>query len=140
MPVSRIVLDTNVLVSGLRSRHGASYQILRKLGTDEFTAVISVPLVFEYEAILKRQSRALGLTHQDVDDILDYLCSVGEHHEIFFLWRPVLRDPADDAILELAVESRCHYIVSHNVADFAEAVSFNVKVIRPGEFLRGLQA
>lgn len=130
-----IVIDTNVLVSALRSRRGASYRLLSLVGDRLFDVVASFPLVVEYEAVAKRQSRQLGLTHAEIDDILDYLCQVGRHREIFYLWRPVLRDPKDDLVLELAVESESSYIITHNVKDFEAAVRFSVKAIPPREFL-----
>lgn len=106
------------------------------IGLDRFKLVVSVPLVFENEEVLKRQARSLGLSRQDVEDVVDYLCSQAEHREIFFLWRPVLRDAADDAVLELAVEARCDFIVTHNVSDFVEAKTFEPETIRPGAFLK----
>jgi putative PIN family toxin of toxin-antitoxin system len=133
--VPRVVLDTNVLVSALRSRQGASYKVVSLVGEELFDIVVSVPLVVEYEAATKRQSRHLGLTHADIDDILDYLCHVGLQREIFFLWRPVLRDPKDDLVLEVAVESECDYVVTHNLRDFAGAERFGVQVITPRRFL-----
>ena len=131
----RIVVDTNVLISALRSKRGASYKLLSLVGEDLFDIVVSVPLVMEYEAVAKRQSKQLDLTAADVDDILDYLCQVGLHREIFFLWRPVLRDPKDDLLLEVAVESESDYIVTHNSKDFAGASHFGVNVVGPREFL-----
>ncbi len=97
---------------------------------------VSVPLVLEYESATKRISRSVGLTHSDVDDIIDYLCSVAEHRQIHFLWRPFLRDPTDDMVLELAVESESNYIVTHNLGDFAGIKRFGVESITPGAFLR----
>ncbi|HZK76827.1 MAG TPA: PIN domain-containing protein, partial [Candidatus Kapabacteria bacterium] len=73
----RIVIDTNVLISALRSQFGASYAILTKVGMSEFEFCISISLVMEYEAVAKRMHRSLGLTLQSIDDILDYLCRVG---------------------------------------------------------------
>lgn len=132
----RVVLDTNVLVSALRSRRGASFQVLHLVGTGKFDLSISVPLVFEYEEAAKHAARSAGLRQRDVDDILDYICQVAEHRKIFFLWRPHLRDPSDDMVLELAVESGSKWIVSHNVGDFRGAEQFGVRAIRPREFLR----
>jgi predicted nucleic acid-binding protein len=97
---------------------------------------ISVPLVFEYEAAAKRAARAVGLRVRDVEDILDYICQVAEHRRVFFLWRPYLRDPSDDMVLELAVESGSGWIVTHNVRDFGGIERFGVRAIRPREFLR----
>lgn len=132
---ARIVLDTNVLVSALRSRRGASFKLLTLVGKGFFDVVLSVPLVVEYEATVKRQSRQLGLTYTDIDDIIDYLCHEGVQREIFFLWRPCLRDPKDDLVLEVAVESECDYLVTHNIRDFAGAENFGVEVITPKRLL-----
>jgi putative PIN family toxin of toxin-antitoxin system len=136
MVTRRIVLDTNVLVSALRSRRGASYKLLSLVGDRLFDVVISVPLVVEYEAAAKRHSRQLGLTHSDIDDIIDYLCQVGLRRDIFFLWRPILRDPKDDLVLEVAVESESDYLVTHNLKDFAGADRFGIRVVTPKEFLK----
>jgi putative PIN family toxin of toxin-antitoxin system len=132
----RVVLDTNVLVSALRSRRGASFKVLSLVGAGKYAISISVPLVFEYEEAAMHVARSAGLSRQDVNDILDYICRVAEHRRIFFLWRPFLRDPSDDMVLELAVESRSRYIVTHNVDDFAGIEHFGLRALRPGEFLR----
>ena len=134
--VPRIVFDTNVLVAGLRSRRGATFRLLRLLGKSRLETVLSVPLVLEYESVAKRQSRALGLTHSDIDDILDFFCKVSDHRQIFYLWRPFLRNPGDDAILELAVESEAEFVVTHNLRDFAGSEQFGLRVVTPQIFLR----
>ena len=132
----RIVIDTNVLISALGSKNGASFKLLTLLGRDKYVVSISVPLVPEYEAAAKLISKKLKLKHSDIDDILDYLCSVSEHRKIHFLWRPVLRDPSDDMVLELAVESDSDYILTYNKADFGGSERFGVEVIDPKEFLQ----
>jgi putative PIN family toxin of toxin-antitoxin system len=136
----QIVLDTNVVVSALSSKRGASYKLLSLLGSKQFEINISVSLILEYEDAAKRQIRKTALTRRDIDDILDYLCKVANRHEIFFLWRPYLRDPKDDLVLELAVEARCGFIVTYNKKDFDGAEKFGVRVLTPKEFLeeRGL--
>lgn len=55
-----------------------------------------------------------------------------------FLWRPILRDPKDDHILELAVAASCNRIVTHNTRDFAQSVTWGIEATRPGEFLKGI--
>ena len=132
----RIIIDTNVLISALRSRNGASFKVVNMIGTDKFELCISVPLIFEYESVAKRDSRAFGLRYSDIDDILDYICSVAEHRKIHFLWRPVLRDPQDDMVLELAVESEADYVVTHNVKDYVGIRAFGIIALSPMEFLR----
>lgn len=134
-----VVLDTSVLVAGLRSAQGASYQILRRLGTGDFGVSVSVPLVLEYEAVAKRQARELGLTFADIDHVIDYVCSVADHRAIFYLWRPFLPDPTDDLVLELAVEAGAEYIVTHNLRDFTGVEQFGISAVSPGEFLRLLE-
>ncbi len=132
----KIVIDTDVLISALRSRNGASFLLLRLLGRDRYVPFVSVPLVLEYESTAKKQSRTLGLLHSDIDDVLDYLCKVSEHSKIFFLWRPFLKDPKDDMVLELAVEGDVDYIVTYNLRDFVGVEQFEVNAITPQEFLR----
>ncbi len=132
----RAVIDTNVLVSGLRSPRGASFRVLELVGTSAFEFALSVPLALEYEAVLKRESRALGLGDDDVDALVQYWCSVAHLQEIHFLWRPVLRDPRDDHVLELAVAAGCGLVVTHNVRDFAPSGTWGIEAVRPGEFLR----
>lgn len=135
----RVVFDTCVVVAGLRSKRGASYELLRRLGTDEFETAVSVPLVLEYEEVLKSQSKSLGLTHEDVGDLIDYLCAVSVQQQVFFLWRPQLPDPDDDTVLELAANARCEVIVTHNVRDFVGSERFGVRVMTPGQFLKQLR-
>lgn len=131
-----VILDTNIIVAGLRSRHGASFRVLRLLGQGKFQTALSVPLVLEYESVTKRQSRALGMTHSDIDDILDYLCRVSDLRQIFYLWRPFLRDPSDDMVLELAVEAEAQFIVTHNIRDFEGSEQFFLRAVTPQSFLR----
>lgn len=136
MPKSRIVIDTNAFISALRSRRGASFKLLLMLGGNAFDISVSVPLVLEYETIAKRQARALGLDARTIDDILDYVCRVARRHEIFFLWRPFLKDPKDDLVLELAVESESKFIITYNRRDFAGTETFGIQVLTPKEFLQ----
>lgn len=132
----RIVVDTCVVVSGLRSSRGASYRLLELIGGSGFDIALSVPLALEYEDVLRRNHAEFGLEDTDVDRFVEYLCSVSHLQEIHFLWRPLLRDARDDHVLELAVASSCDVIVTHNVRDFTGCEAFGVEAIRPGEFLR----
>ena len=128
-------MDTNVLVSALRSNKGASFKFLSLVDADRFSLCVSVPLVLEYEAALKKQARSIGLTLADVDAIIDYICHVAEHYKVYYLWRPFLRDPRDDMVLELAVSSSARAIVTYNKTDFKGTEQFGVKTISPKDFL-----
>lgn len=135
----RVVLDTSVLVSGVRSRRGASFEVLSRIGTGAFEIAVSVPLVLEYEDALLRHLDATALVETDIEDIIDYICSVAIRQEIFFLWRPLLRDPGDDLVLEVAVAAGCDAIVTHNARDFVGAGGLGVRVLSPGVFLNQLR-
>jgi len=134
MAVPQIVIDTNVIVAGLRSRQGASHRLLSLIDAGHFEVHVSVPLVLEYEDVLNRQS--LGFSTEDIQDVLDYLCLVSIRHEVYFLWRPHLNDPNDDLVLELAVAAGCDYIVTFNERDFRNVGQFGLQAVRPVELLR----
>jgi len=132
------VLDTSVLAAAMRSRRGASFRLLSDIGSGRFEIALSVPMVLEYESILLRMLDDLPLDRADVDALLDYLCSVADRQTVFFLWRPHLRDPKDDMVLELAVASRCDAIVTFNQRDFVGSESFGIEVLTPAALLRRL--
>ncbi len=136
MEAYRAVIDTNVLYAGLYSATGASYRILRMIDCARVVPILSTALVFEYEEVLIRSKKLLGLSESDVDDILDALCFHGECRPIHFLWRPQLADPKDDHVLELAVAAGGADIVTHNTKDFAQASAFGVRVVAPAEILK----
>lgn len=95
----------------------------------------SVPLVFEYEQTVKRVCAGGPLSGDDLDSLIHFLCANANLRLIFFLWRPVLPDPTDDFVLELAVESRADFLVTFNTRDFAGADRFGIQVVTPREFL-----
>lgn len=134
----RVVLDTNVLVAGLMSKDGASAELLRRIGLDPgLKPCVSVPLVFEYETAL---SRRFGSNDDRVGPLLDYICSVGDRQEIYFLWRPFLRDPGDEMVLEVAVGGAVSMIVTHNVRDFGGVEEqFGIRIVTPGVTLMEME-
>ena len=136
MSVYQIVIDTNVFVTALRSQYGASYKLLSPIKSDKFQVNLSVPLVLEYEASAKRMTDEIALKDKDIDDILDFVISQANRWEIHYLWRPQLKDPGDDMVLELAVTAHCKYIVTYNLVDFKGIKEFGLKAITPKEFLQ----
>jgi putative PIN family toxin of toxin-antitoxin system len=135
MTKSQIVLDTNVIVSALRSQKGVSYKLLMLVGRANFEINLSVPVLLEYEHATKRLLGQIPLTEQAIDDILDYLCGLANQREVYYLWRPFLRDPKDDMILELAVSAQCEIIVTYNQKDFVGVEQFGIEVMTPKEYL-----
>jgi putative PIN family toxin of toxin-antitoxin system len=134
----RVVLDTNVVISALRSRRGASFAILRRLGQTWFP-LISVPLILEYEAVGKREAERLMIPERAVDEIVRAFCYFGLETEVHFRLRPFLVDPGDEFILELAAAGRADAIVTHNVRHFGGADRFGIPVMTPREFLRKIE-
>jgi putative PIN family toxin of toxin-antitoxin system len=142
VPGVRVVLDTSVLVAGLRSREGASFRLLEATIARTLVPVMSVALFLEYEAVLKRpeQRQATELTERDVDIALAALASAAVLVDVNFRWRPQLRDPADELVLEAAVNGQAEAIVTHNVRDFASgAEAFGIRTMTPGDLLKELQ-
>lgn len=121
-------------------RNGASFEVLSRVGTRAFEVAVSVPLVLEYEDVCLRRLSELALEADDVAAILDYICSVARHQHIFFLWRPLLRDPKDDMVAELAFAGGCDVIVTHNRRDFSEVESLGLRVLGPAAFLKELES
>lgn len=139
MKPRQIVIDTNVFVSALRSRYGASYKLFTLLESGKFVINLSVPLAIEYEDAGKRLvGKKTALKASDVDDILDYVCAIANRREVYYLWRPFLRDPKDDMVLELAVSCGARIIVTYNKQDFEGAEQFGVQLRTPQEFLQAI--
>jgi putative PIN family toxin of toxin-antitoxin system len=131
----RVILDTNVLYAGLYSSKGASFRVLRAIDEGKLRIILSTALLFEYEDVLKRNQEILNLSSQSIEKILDKLCLLSDHQRIYYLWRPRLKDPKDDLVLELAVASGARYVVTFNTADFKGADKFGVRPITPKELL-----
>ena len=135
MSEHQIVADTNVFVTALRSQFSASYKLLSLIDKEKFKLNLSVPLALEYEAVAKRMIGEIALNEQEIDDILDFVISNSNQWDIYYLWRPQLKDPGDDMVLELAVTANCNYIITYNVKDFKGIEKFGIEVITSKEFL-----
>ena len=135
----RVAIDTNVLVAALRSKRGAAYQVLKRMRERRFEFVLSVPLFLEYEDVLKRPG-LVPLPMATIDKLLKLLARNGIARDIFFLWRPFLKDAKDDMVLEVALAGGCSAIVTYNTKDFVGADQLNIEVLMPQEFLRRLES
>ena len=139
----RVILDTNVLVSALRSDMGASHAIAARLPSVHFQIALTVPLYLEYQDVLTRPQNMSGTSSRDdILAFLRYLCSIAHRQSVFFLWRPRLGDPADDMVLEAAVASRSRYIVTHNIRHFSDRgieEQFGITPLTPQDFLRVIE-
>lgn len=135
----RIVLDTNVVIAASRSRRGASYAILSQLPSPTFEIALTIPLYMEYQDALTRPETMKGqYTVEEAIQFTRYLSRIAHKQAIYFLWRPWLKDPKDDMVLEAAFASQSRYIVTHNLKDFLNKGiegDFDISPISPKQFL-----
>jgi putative PIN family toxin of toxin-antitoxin system len=133
------VLDTNILIAALRSRRGASFELLRLVGDPRWRLHLSTALLLEYEAVARREASHFWLHPGRIEDVLEFLAANAQEHAISFRWRPFLSDPGDDFVLELAVAANARYVVTHNLRNFAGVESFGIEAITPAQMLLKLQ-
>lgn len=136
------MLDTDVVIAAMRSPTGGSAELLRRIDEGKATMLLTVALALEYEAIctLADHRLASGLDLLQVDLYVDTLIEMAEPVELYFRWRPQLRDPGDELVLDAAVNGRASAIVTFNERDLREArTNFDIEVLRPGEVLRRLK-
>jgi len=140
--MKRVVLDTSAVASAFRSSRGASFVILRLVAERRLVPLVSTALFLEYEDVLHRpeQREAHGLDLQAVSRALKELAALCEAVDLHFQWRPQLSDPADEMVLEVALNGRADCIVTHNVRHFRDAVpKFGVPVLTPGGLLERIR-
>jgi putative PIN family toxin of toxin-antitoxin system len=135
----RLVLDTDVIVASFRSPRGASAELVRRIRQGRAAMLVTVPLFFEYEAVLGRPDHlaAAGADADAAKRFLDVLAALLTPVETHFRWRPRLRDPDDDMVLEAAVNGRADAIVTFNRRDFAPVAGrFGIDLLLPVQALR----
>src|SRR6185312_7512588 len=138
----RVVLDTSVIVSGFRSRTGASNLVLQAVAKGKLRPLVTTALFFEYEDVLLRaeQRLATGMSESDVEGALAALASAAEPVDVHFRWRPQLADPSDELVLEAAVNGSADFLVTHNIRDFEPAAAkFELKVVTPQRCLKEIK-
>jgi putative PIN family toxin of toxin-antitoxin system len=137
----RVTFDTSVLVAAARSRRGASFQLVSMLPSHSFEIALSVALYTEWQAVLTRvEHMPNGVTVEGALGFLRYLASLAHLQDVHFLWRPYLRDPDDDMVLECAVASGSKFIVTHNTKDFVGIENLKLQAIKPMDFLNLLRS
>jgi putative PIN family toxin of toxin-antitoxin system len=139
----RLVLDTDVLVAALRSDRGASRQLLLAALDGRIEILVSVPLVLEYEAVLTRPQllKDVEITTGEVRAILDAILAMAIPVEMWFLWRPQLKDPSDEMVLETAVNGNADYLATFNLRHLLEpAALFGIRAAVPGQIWRKIRS
>ena len=135
------VLGANVVVAGVRGRTGASNPLMVAGFRRRFIWCCSVPLFYEYEDVLKRAELLLdaNISRAEIAQFLTDLPGVLKPVDLHYLWRPQLRDPGDEMVLETAVNGRADALVTHNIKDFGAAPGrFGIDLLTPAEALRRL--
>jgi putative PIN family toxin of toxin-antitoxin system len=138
----RLVLDTAVVVAAMRSDRGASRQLLLAALDRRITMLASVPLMLEYEAVLTRPEhlKEIGLGAEEINEVLDAMAAVIEPIALRFLWRPRLKDPADEMVLETVVTGGADRLITFNVRHLAEAaMEFGIRTSLPGAVWREIR-
>ena len=136
------MLDTNIVIAAMRSPAGASAELLRMARRSEVTLLANVALALEYEATCKLAEHCLaaGLDLHEVGVFADAVLAMAEPVETHFMWRPQLRDPADELVLEAAVNGQAAAIVTFNRRDFGAATArFGIDVLMPAETIRRIR-
>lgn len=137
--IMRVVLDTNVLVAACHSRNGASFALMEAVRHRRLQPLVSVPLMLEYEAVLKRCEHQESFRVVSVDAFLDAFSLFIEPVHLHYLWRPQLSDPSDEMVFETALNGRADALVSHNLADFAAAAGrFALTILTPRQLVLSL--
>ena len=131
-----VVIDTNVIFSGLRSSRGASYALLSLIADEKIDFAVSAALVFEYEDVLKRDLSKIPYSEVELDEFLDSIVLLASRYSSHFLWRPFLKDSKDDMVLELAVVSGATEILTYNLKDFKGTEKFGIVAMTPLNYLR----
>jgi putative PIN family toxin of toxin-antitoxin system len=137
----RLVLDTDVVVAAMRSPTGASAALLVAALDGRVTMLANVALMLEYEAVCSRgvHLEAAGLSAGEVGAFLDAIAALVEPVESHYVWRPRLRDPGDEMVLEAAVNGHAEAIVTFNTRDYgSEPSEFGIRVLLPRDGLRSL--
>jgi len=127
------VVDSNIIYAGLYSSKGASRQILLDIRENRLVPVLTVALYEEYADVICRPP--LTLSEEESNIVLSLLCKKAQLQEVFFLWRPNLKDPKDDMVLEAAVAGGVKTIITHNIKDFKGIENFDICVLTPKEYL-----
>lgn len=139
----RCVLDTDVIIAAMRSPGGASAAILlTALDNPHLKLLGSVPLALEYEAkcLLSEHREVAGWDEKQTLTFLNTIIGMMESVELNFRWRPQLRDPGDEMVLETAINGRADLLVTFNLRDYGEAPQrFGVRALRPADALKRIR-
>lgn len=132
-------MDTDTIVAAMRSPAGASAALIRAARGGRVRLAATVPLCLEYEDVCSRPEHvaAAGISAGELSVFLDAVVGLVEPVDVWFLWRPQLRDPGDELVLEAAVNAGATAIVTFNRRDFRSVADrFGLDILLPAEAIR----
>ena len=136
----KVVIDTSVWISALIKKESAARELLRLVFADKVFPQMSEALFYEYEAVMQRkkiQKLITPLTEAEQEHLFYAYLSSYKWNEIYYMWRPNLKDEDDNFIVELAVASGVEYIITYNIKDFQQSeLTFRHQVITPEQFIK----
>ncbi len=136
----KIVVDISVFISALISSKGCSRELIRRSLKGEYQPLMGNALFSEYESVIGREEiiAKCPLTSAEISALLASFMSVSQWIYIYYLWRPNLKDEADNHLIELAVAGNAQIIATHNIKDFqnAELLFPNLSILKPEEIIR----
>ena len=136
----KVILDTNVLVAGLKSSLGASFALIALIKTGQVQPAVTTPLLVEYESVLTRPGLLpADFGQDDIAGFLDWFASLSSRHRVHYLWRPHLPDPQDDLVLEAAMAAGSRYLITFNLRHFRDLATLGIVVLTPAQFLKHLK-
>jgi putative PIN family toxin of toxin-antitoxin system len=137
--MTNLVIDTSVVIAATRSRRGASARFMELVDTRQFEFSLSVALALEYESVLKRDEMHGIITIQEATELVAFLCSRARRVEIPVRLRPLVSDPGDDLVAELAILSKSNFVITHNLRHLGVLAGYGISVVTPGRFLQILR-
>ena len=135
----KIVIDTSVWISALITKDSGARELLRLVFNKKLFPQMSEALFREHEAVMKRKKiqQLTALTSSEQNDLFEAYLSTCKWNEIYYTWRPNLKDEDDNFVVELAVASGAEFIVTYNIKDFINVeLIFNHKIMTPEDFIK----
>lgn len=137
---TRIVIDTSVFIGALISTTGANRELIRRCLKREYQPLMGNALFSEYESVINRSeilTKCL-ITQKEIEALLAAFINVSQWISIYYLWRPNLKDEADNHLIELAMAGQAKIIATNNIRDFhnSELVFPDLAIQKPEEIIR----
>ncbi len=135
----KVVIDTSVWISSLITKKRDAREVIRLALQSKLSPQMNENLFYEYESVMRRSKiqKSCPLNRAEQVKLFNAFLSVSKWNEVYYLWRPNLKDENDNFVLELAVASEAEVVITYNLKDFETSeLSFNCKILTPEVFLK----